>query len=812
MERREWMQSVVDDARFALRQLRRSPGFATVAVLSLGMGIGATTTVFSVIDAFDFRPLPFSDAARLAWIAETTPRDDSMCSRCPFLTASSTLSDWVSNTRTLDAVAAIASDEFSWEHDNVREPQQVTQATSGFFGLLGVQPQIGRGFISDDTSAGAPRVAVVSDAFWRSRLGASAGVIGTQLQSIKETRAKSGLITIVGVLPQSFHFKGDTPIWTPLRIDGNASRTARSVAVVAHIASGHTLASAEAEIRALTSRLATLHPQAYRGWGVSVQPLRDYLTIHSGANRYILFAIAALVLLVAMLNVTGLLSTWAYARQQEFAVRSALGASRARVVRQLLVEGVCIGIAGGGTGFLLSIAAIRFVPRWFAVEETGLIVEVNERLLLFAAVLSVLIGIVAAIAPAIRAAGTDLGRTLRFRSTQLSTHGTRATATLLSIQIGVALLLVTAATILSRDYLAARYFDLGYNPDKLYSTTLLRSSGGSRDIETWRARAEEARERVAAVPGITFATLEHRSAIHPGIVRADSAQPFSESSALPVVKAVNIDYFKTFGTFLFRGREFTAADRRGAPFVTIVNKSAAARLWPRRNPIGRQVFVGDSARGGEWLTVIGVATDAERGELGERHWPMIYRPFAQAPMYHAAATLHVRLINQDAGALSLALAAIRQTMGQTVPPFASAFEQVSTKLVQRRLNAIALNLFALFGLLLAATGIYGSVAYAATLRTQEIGIRVALGATRSDIVTTLSRRGLQIAVAGVSTGMVSAFAITRILRSLVVATNPASPSLFAAAALLMACTVVVATLVPAFRATLSDPVRALRAE
>lgn len=816
VHRREWIQSVGDDIRFAMRQLKRSVGFAAIAVLSLGVGIGATTTVFSVIDAFDFRPLPFKDAQRLMWIAETTPDGHEICSHCPFNTSLSTLSDWNSRARSFDVIAAFTAREFSWQHDDVREYQARSEVTPSFFTLLGVQPQLGRSFLPSDTAAGAERTALVSHAFWQSRLGASPNVIGTQLRTAEDADANAGPVTIIGVLPESFHFRGEASIWTPLRVDANAARASRTIFAVGHIAAGYTRSSAKAELSAITSALASDNPDAYKGWGIGVLPLRDLLTIGAAPNRFTLFAITALVLFVATLNVTGLLATRAYARQSEFAVRSALGAGRLRLLRQLVVEGLCIGIAGGAIGVLLSVAAIGFVPKWFGLEDNGLALSIDQRLLAFATVLSVLVGASSAIAPALRAAGTELGSALRARSTQFTTRGARTAGALLATQIGVALILLTAAAVLSRDYLAVRYFDIGYNPDKLYYGSIPATPATKGNSKAWRVLAETVRDRVGALPGVAFVTLEHRSAVHPTIVRADSAQPSqdqaSQQSTPQLVKAVSVEYFRTFGTVLSSGRDFSVADRRGTPAVAIVNESAAARLWPSRSPLGRQVFVGDSGSG-EWLTVVGVAGDAERGELvGRRHVPMIYRPFAQAPVYHAGGSIHVRLSNANAATLSAVQSAMRQEIGQYADPLKSANERVNEKFMQRQLNAIAVNAFALFGLLLAAMGIYGSVAYAAKQRTQEIGIRVALGATRSDVVTTLSRRGLQIAVSGVVVGTFGAFALTRVLQSMVIATAAASAALLVAVGLVMISTVVVATLVPALQATRIDPVSALRGE
>lgn len=809
-----WLEDMAHDARIALRSLRKNPGFAAVATLSLGVGIGAVTTVFSVIDTFDFRPLPYKDADRLAWISETTPKDDALCSTCSWWVASPTMHDWIARARSFDRIEAATHTTFSWEHDDIVVSLGSTPATIGLLELLGAQVQLGRSFIAADTVSGAERVVLVTDEFWRTQLGGNNNVVGTKLRSNATGAATPRFVTIVGVLPKNFHFRDETPLWMPLRINPNGSRTERELKVIGRLAAGQSFVSAATEIRTLTLQMAAVDPKAYKDWGVNVEPLRRLFTTSAAKNRFMLFAVTTLVLLIAVLNVTGLLSTRAHARKQEFAVRSALGAGRTRLLRQLIVEGLCVSLTGGIVGLLLAAAGTAFVPRWFSLNDNGLTFGISSRLIAFAGALSLMAGSLAAIGPAIRSTRADLGGSLRSRTGKQNRQTARAASVLVAAQIAVALSLLAAAVMLSREFVAMRYLDIGFKPNGLYSNSLMFNTRDKVAPERWRALADAARERISAIPGVAAVSVEHRSAMQPSVVRTDSANSWQTSERSPMVIAVNPTYFKTFGTRLLRGRELTEQDQRGSPLVAVVNAAAASRLWPQRNPVGRQIFVGDSATG-EWLTVVGVTGDIERGERAEpteRHWPVVYRAFAQAPVYHAGGSIYVRIDSRSAVALGAAQAALSQITGGAVTPFRSQVEQVGRKLLERKLNAVVLDLFALFGLVLAAMGIYGSVAYAATQRTNEIGIRVALGAKRADVIAILAQRGIAVACIGVTLGVFGAFAVTRGLQSLVIATNGTSISLFLSAGMLMFATVIIATLIPAVRATRIDPVSALRAD
>jgi len=790
-----WFDRVAQDLRYALRGLRLNLGFSTVALLSLGLGIGATTTVFSVIDAIDFRPLPFRDASRLVWLTELTPDGNEYCTHCPFATSAPTAIDWAAQASTIDTIAAFDSDDFSWEHDDVAETIPAARATANLLPLLGVHPFLGRSFVAEDALAGAEAVALVSYPFWRTRLGGDSSVVGSRLGSVR----------VIGVLPEEFRFTEDPEVWQPLRLDPSARRSNRVLRIVARLDEGQSIGAADAEIRLITSRLAAQYPEVYRGWDATALPVRDLFTMGAGSGRFILFAFTMLVLVIAVANVASLLLARSVAREPEFALRTALGASRSRLIVQMLVEGGIIGIGGGVIGVALARWAVRLAQDWLSMKGSGLAVTIDGRMLVFAAMVSIVSGIGAAMMPVLRIASADLGGRLR----EARGSRGRAASGLIAFQIATALVLLTAAALLSRDFLEMRYFDLGYNPRQLYSTAV--GASGTKDPETWRRIAADVRTRIERIHGVRAASLEYRSAVHPTIVRASDNSSAHGGPGSPVLKSVDASFFRTMGTLLIAGRSFTSDDRPGAALVAIVNKAAANAFWPAQNPIGRHVYVGDTPSDGELLTVIGVADDAERGEMIKRHWATVYRPFAQAKLYHTIAALHVRVEPDAESAIAAAQTVMRQATGSAARPFASAAARLHDRLFAWQVNAIIFELFAGFGLLLAAMGIYGIVAYAVRRRTREIAIRVALGARQENVVMLVAKRGLLVAATGVCIGLAGALALTRVFRSMIVGTTP-SPWIFASAAAIMITTALIAALVPARRAAGVDSVVALRAE
>lgn len=599
-------------------------------------------------------------------------------------------------------------------------------------------------------------------------------------------------------------------LWGAMPSRGGSSRTARDATVIARLKSGVSIAAATAELQGLSMRLARLYPEEYRGWGATLEPLRDRLGWAVGNGRGVMFAVAMSVLLIAVLNVTGLLLSRAVARQPEFAMRATLGASRVRLFRQLLVEGICVGLAGGLIGVVFAFGGVHIAARWFSMQSAGLDADVDLRMLSFATLVSLITGIATAVMPALRATRVDVSSNLRPRMTAPS-RASRTSSALITAQIALAFLLLTTAGLLSRDFLELRYLDLGYDPGGLYATYVSGSREEWLHPAPWKQTVSEARARVAAVSGVRSASLEYESAVHPDVVRSDNVVAGASRRA-PRVRAVTADFFATWKNPVLVGRSFAATDRAGSPLVAIVNSAGALAFWPGTDPLGRRVFVGDSASGGEWLTVVGVTRDIERADFAYRHTPVVYRPFDQAPLYHASVRLSIRVEADRPEALTSAQAMIRRLTGRSSAPFESDAAYLGARFLPRRFNALALDLFAGFGLLLAAMGIYGSIAFAVTQRTREIGIRVALGAERSAVLRLIARRGVVIATTGTLIGALLSRGLTRAFTSFVAATPAANPWILGGSVVVMLGMALVATFLPARRALGVNPVIALRAD
>jgi putative ABC transport system permease protein len=806
-----WLDTVSQDVRFTARTLRRNAGFTAVAVLSLGFGIGAATTVFSVVDALDFRPLPYANADRLVWLAEVMPPDDRMCAGCASYTSAVTARDWIAQSRSYDALVVTTHSEFTWEHDDVEESPRASLTTPGLLSLFGLRPVVGRDLEAADTLPGAEPVVLLTYDFWEARFGRDPSIVGKQL------RARMGgfmtaprPITIVGVMPKDFQVMPEFKLWGPMSIGSATSRTDRSATVIARLKPQTSIAAASAELQGLSERLARSYPKEFRGWGARVEPLRERLEWGAGKGRGVLFAVTLAVLLIAVLNVTGLLFGRAAARQPEFAMRAALGAGRMRLFRQLLVEGSCIGLCGGLIGIALAFGGVHVAARWFSIGDSGLSLGVDHRVLTFAVLLSLLVGVTAAVAPAGRTARMDATRRLRQRTTA-DARASHTSNVLITAQIALALVLLTAASLLSHDFLELRYLDLGYNPRGVFQTSVSAPREQWSNPGPWKTVATQTRARVAEVHGVQSASLEYENAMHPAVVRSDVSGE-STSERKPRVKAVSPDFFSTWDNAVLIGRTFSTADRTGAPLVAIVNKACASAFWPGLNPLGRRVFLGDSASGGEWLTVVGVTEDFERGGFARRHNPVIYRPFEQAQFYHPAVFLSVRVADDRPEILASAQSAIREVTGRRNAPFENAEDELGRRVLAPRFNAIALDAFAAFGLLLAAMGIYGSIAFAVTQRTREIGIRVALGAARASVLQLIARRGVVVATVGSVIGLDGSLALTRVFKSFVSATSVTNPWIFGTSVLVVLAVALVATFIPARRAAGVNPVIALRAE
>jgi predicted permease len=434
-------------------------------------------------------------------------------------------------------------------------------------------------------------------------------------------------------------------------------------------------------------------------------------------------------------------------------------------------------------------------------------------MLMMATLISAAVGIAAALLPAMRTVHVDAAQSLRAGATSTGPRASRTSNALVGAQIALALVLLTAAALLGRDFIEVRYRDLGYDPTGLYHSSMSGLRQQRANPAAWRIVPEAARSRIAKLPGVAAVALEHRSAVHPTIVRAVGSVA-ARSDRTPVVSAVDTSYFSALGARLVLGRLLAPTDTRNAPAVAVINQAAADLLWPGANAVGRRLFIGDSASVGEELTVVGVVANIERGEMIERHWPMVFRPLEQAPLYQAAVMLHLRVADgaPSASVLTAAESVIRQSTGRAATAFKSAEERLGLRMHDRASNATMLTLLAAFGLLLATMGTYGTVAYSVAQRTREIGIRLALGAQRANVIAVVARGATRWVTAGIVVGAVGMVAVTRLLGVFLVATSAMSVRVFVGSTGLVIVVAALAAWLPARRATRVDALVALRAE
>ena len=816
--RASWWADLTQDARFAARTLRRAPGYVAVAVLSLAVGIGATTTMVSVVDAIDRRALRFPDGERLARIELLSPADDPACRRCPVSPSLEDLAAWRAGARALDAVEGWDHPVAVWQRPDGREMLNVGRATAGLLPLLGARPVLGRSLEARDDAPGAPLVAVLDEGFWRSRLGADPAIIGSTIHLAARSYERAQpprAYTIVGIVPSvpglASLLSDGYQAWTARSAAGDAGTQRRALFVVGRVRPGVALERARLEIESATAA-APLGESGRRIGGVRLTSFRESLLgdFAPGRTRRELLGIAAMVLLLAVVNVASLALARAGARRRELAVRGALGAPRGRLVRQLLTESVCLAAAGGAAGTLLAFWATSFLTARMSLGSLGVRASTDLVALGAALAVSFAAGLSFGLAPALGLSRTGAGEALRAAGARGASRRTsaRLEAALVVAQVALALVLLTGAGLLGRELLQLQWKQVGFEPRRLYQLQVQSADFPRGGAPVLRALADETARRLADVPGVVAATVFTSSREHPK-VRAERGARAPEALE-PFVLDVDGGFFATIGSPVLRGRTFSPGDDPSS--VAIVTESAARALWPAGDALGERLHVADAA-GGAWLTVVGVVPDARwLSSLRGKPEPVVFRPPQPRPEMGVGVLFRT---GEDAGAaLAAVFAAVRQIPGASVESdnVRSLEAFIGDQLAGPRLNASVLGGFAVFALLLASMGIYGVVALTVAARTREIGIRIALGAQPAAVVALAARRGVLLSAAGVVAGIAAAAGLTRVLRSMVRVTSTTDPSVFVAAALALALVAALAAWLPARRATRLDPAQVLRAE
>jgi putative ABC transport system permease protein len=800
------MSSLLGDLKYSLRVLGRNPGFAAAALLTLALGIGANTAIFSVVNSILFRPLSLPNAHRLAILCEDNPSVAGFCVASP-----PNVEDWSRQSSVFEELGVGRDWPFILNTDEGSEGLSGGIATPSFFRLLGLEAQQGRLFLPEDQELGRNNVAVLSHGLWQARFGGDPNIVGRNVSLDNQS------FTVIGVLSEG----SEVPdmewieIWTPLHIDPSAEehRGWRGFATYGRLAEGRTLQEARDEMEVITRRLAQAYPATNDGWSVSITSLHEHVVGSVRTTLWLFLGAMGFVLLIGCANVANLLLARATERRREFAIRAAIGAAQRRLMRLLLTESLLVSLLAGTLGMVLSLWAVEA----FVVLAPGGIprldeVSIDRSALVFVTLLSLVTTVVFGLAPAIHGSRLDLNRSLK-EGDQRSPgrSGVRLRSVLVASEVALALVLLIGAGLLTRSFVQLLRWEPGFDQSNLMVVWLLASDGKYSDAGQAVNVFHLAVDEVRSVPSVSSVGTTSGGPLFGGREPDDftiAGRPAPEPGEAPVANRFNIGpgYFQTLGVPVVRGRDFNDGDTRGAPPVAIVNESLARRYFPGEDPIGRQVTM----LGGP-MAIVGVVADVQPIRFGDPVEPEIYWPTSQRPRY--ATYLVIRTASDPTRVvrpIEQRLKALDPDMN--VSSFSTMGDLVDRQLVRPRFNMALMGVLGAAALLLAAIGIYGVISYSVAQRTREIGIRMALGANERDIIRSVVIRGMAPVVAGITLGLAAAFGVTRVLMTLLVGVRPTDPLTFVGISAILTLVAVTACYVPARRATRVDAVDALRSE
>ncbi|HEX5709234.1 MAG TPA: ABC transporter permease [Pyrinomonadaceae bacterium] len=815
------LENLIRDLRYAVRVQRRSPGFTAMAVLTLALGVGANTAIFSVVNAVLLRPLNYREPERLVMVWEELPavgvRRDTP--------APGNFNDWKTQNRVFEDMAALEYRNYDLTGDG-GEPERLFAygVSTNFFSLLGVGPAEGRDFTPEEGRPGADKVAVISHGLWQRRFGGERAVVGRDVLLNGEKH------TIVGVMPRGFQFGTlDMSVWTPFTLTPEqlSNRSIHFLEVVARLKPGVTAAQADADLKAITGRIAAAYPDDAEGLSAEVVPLHEQVA--GGVRRPLtmLLVAVAFVLLIACANVGGVLLSRSAARSREIAVRAALGASRWRIVRQLLTESVLLGVAGGLLGSILAVWAFAFLQQLVpAGMRESAVLQLDMRVLGFTLLISLLAGVVFGLAPALHASRADLNDALKQGGRAGVSKGQRRLRNSFVVaEVALSLVLLVGAGLLIQTLqrLRGQYSNLQLESVLTLQTQL----AGNRYKESARRAAfyDEVLARVKSLPGVvavgytTGVPLVRKGGANGLSLEGRDNGPGAFWNANH--RQISPDYFRAMGVEVRQGRAFDERDDEGATPVVAINETMARAYWPGESALGKRFKAGAPESPEPWLTVVGVVADVRQTGVDTPIKAEMYVPYRQAAKHWQTPPYSLfpprDLVIRTSVAPTSLVASVRDAVHDVDPyqPLSSVRtmdEVLGRETAQRRVGMILLTAFAGLALLLSALGIYGVLAYFVVQHTPEIGVRMALGAQRRDVLRLVLGKGMRLALTGVCVGLAGAYALTRLLQSLLFEVKATDPLTFGLIALLLTTVALIACYIPARRATRVDPMVALRYE
>ena len=798
------------DLRFGLRTLRKQRLFTVISVLTLSLGIGATTAVFSVVNGVLLRPLPYPEPDRLVWIWDVQAQGS---------IAPSSILDFVTfrdQNKSFEHIAAFVGGSGFIDAGNGAQDVPIGLVTPELFPVMRAQPILGRTFTNDETQPGRFRVAVLSHALWRSTFGSDPNVVGRTIQL-------GGFpYTIIGVMSKDLSFPDRPALWRPLPIDPKEVKpNPHYLYMVGRLRPGVALDQAQADLSTIETRLAQQYPDQIPGHNVKLQLLRNVIIGDIGSTLMILLGAVGLVLLIACANVANLMLSKVGVRQREVAVRSALGASRTRIIRQLLVESTLLALTGGLVGLGVAFAGVRWlvslgpdsIPR---LRE----ISIDPRIMIFAMLVSLITGLLFGIAPALQISRADLTDALKEGGrTTGGIQRARLRRILIVTEVALSLVLITGAGLLIRSFAKINQVEPGFNISRVMTIGTALFPNKYPEEEKVAGFYSEAIEKVSKTPGVISAaaiaglplsgqntsdsfTIEGR----PAIRKED--EPWAEYGV------VTPKYFETMGIPLLAGRDISSSDTKKSPNVVVINELLASRIFGNQSPLGQRMHLQNQER--DPMIIVGVVGNIRHYGLEERVAPEVYVPFLQDPLgsnYQRSMTIVARTEGNPA-AVASSLREALLSIDRSLPIYAvkPMDEYLNDTLTSRRFNLTLLGIFGLVALLLAAVGIYGVISYGVSQRVQEIGIRMALGARTRDVLWLVVRQGMGLAILGIGLGLAGAFAMTRLMKTLLFEVSPTDPVTFALTASLLTLVALLACLIPARRATKVNPLVALRSE
>lgn len=806
------METLLQDLRYAFRMLVKTPGFTIVAIIALALGIGANTAIFSAVNAILLRPLPYTNPDRIVmiWMDNTRMKEKEDWHSYPNYV------DYRDQNQVFEEVAAFNDRAFNLM--GTGDPERVIGAwsTANFFSVMGVEPRFGRTFTAEEEEPGRDQVVVLGHGLWQRRFGSDPEIVGQPISINGNPR------TVIGIMPPGFKFPSErAEVWVPLAFNAQRkqARGAFSLKAIGRLKEGVTIEQARADMTTIATRLEQDYRDALEGFGVNLVPLHDQTVGKIRPALLVLLGAVGFVLLIACANVANLLLARAASREKELAIRTALGAGRRRIVRQLLTESVMLSLAGGVAGLIIAVWGLDILLA-LSPEDIPRLNQVNidPRVLTFTLAVSLATGLIFGLAPALQASRPDLNESLKEggRGTTAGAHGRRVRSVLVVSEIALSLVLLVGAGLMIKSFMRLQDVDLGFNPDRLLTAQVQLSGSKYGEGQQRAAFFQQLIERIQASPGVqsvgAISSIFLSNTPNSGNFTIEGRPPFPTSEQVEATAdSITPEYFQTMGTPIMAGRAFTDADGPDAPEVVIINETFARRFWPDEDPLGKRWKFGGPGSQGPWITIVGIVADSRRTGFDAQPRCEAFFPNAQGPS--GALTVVVRTAN-DPLQLAPTLRANVHSIDPDLPVhnIKTMDELLGSMMSQRRLNMLLFGILAGVALVLAAVGIYGVIAYSVTERTHEIGIRIALGAPSTEILKLVMGQAMLLAAGGVVLGLLAAFALTRVMSRLLYGVSATDATTFVVIAVLLPSVGLLASYIPARRAMKVDPMVALRHE